>query len=144
VPAAIREALKTSQPFWVTWRQYTWTLVTYFAGASAAGITVKLIAVGGFYAFVLTIPLLAIIYFTFKTYNKHIDATTAQAEQAIRHVDELNLHIIEQERISQALQESEEHFRSAFNYAAIGMGLTATDGRWLQVNNSLCEIVGYI
>jgi len=143
VPAAIREALKTNQPFWVTWREYTWTLVTYFAGASAAGITVKLIDVGGFYAFVLTIPLLAIIYFTFKTYNKHIDATTAQAEQAIRHVKELNLHIIEQERISQALQESEEHFRSAFNYAAIGMGLTATDGRWLQVNNSLCEIVGY-
>jgi diguanylate cyclase (GGDEF)-like protein/PAS domain S-box-containing protein len=142
-PVAMRDALKVNQPFWVTWRQYIWTLVTYFAAASAAGITVKLIDVGGFYAFVLTIPLLAIIYFTFKTYNKHIDATTAQAEQAIRHVEELNLHIIEQERISQALQESEEHFRSAFNYAAIGMGLTATDGRWLQVNNSLCEIVGY-
>jgi diguanylate cyclase (GGDEF)-like protein/PAS domain S-box-containing protein len=143
VPAAAWKALKINQPFWATWKQYTWTLVTYFAGASAAGITVKLIAVGGVYAFVLTIPLLAIIYFTFKTYNKHIDATTAQAEQAIRHVEELNLHILEQARIAQALQESEEHFRSAFNYAAIGMGLTATDGKWLQVNNSLCEIIGY-
>jgi diguanylate cyclase (GGDEF)-like protein/PAS domain S-box-containing protein len=143
VPAAVWEALKINQPIWTTWKQYIWTLVTYFAAASAAGITVKLVAVGGFYAFVLTIPLIFIIYFTFKTYNKHIDATTAQAEQAIRHVAELNLHIIEQERIAEALQESEEHFRSAFNYAAIGMGLTASDGRWLQVNNSLCEIVGY-
>jgi diguanylate cyclase (GGDEF)-like protein/PAS domain S-box-containing protein len=142
-PAAVWETLKTNQSFWSTWKQYAWTLVTYFAAASAAGITVKLVAVGGFYAFMLTIPLISIIYFTFKTYNKHIDATTAQAEQAIRHVEELNLHIIEQERIGQALQESEEHFRSAFNYAAIGMGLTATDGRWLQVNNSLCDIVGY-
>jgi diguanylate cyclase (GGDEF)-like protein/PAS domain S-box-containing protein len=143
VLAVVWKSLIKNQPFWNLWKQYTWTLVTYFAAASAAGITVKLVAVGGFYAFVLTIPLVAIIYFTFKTYNKNIDATTAQAEQAIRHVEELNLHIIEQERISLALQESEEHFRSAFNYAAIGMGLTATNGRWLQVNNSLCEIVGY-
>jgi diguanylate cyclase (GGDEF)-like protein/PAS domain S-box-containing protein len=144
VPAAMREALKLEQPFLHLWKQYYfWTSITYFAGASAAGITVKLIAVGGLYAFVLTIPLISIIYFTFKTYNKHIEATTAQASQAIQHVEELNHHIIEQNRISQALQESEEHFRSAFNYAAIGMALMATDGRWLQVNNSLCEIVGY-
>jgi diguanylate cyclase (GGDEF)-like protein/PAS domain S-box-containing protein len=144
VPAALREALKLNQSFLHLWKQfYFWTCITYFAGASAAGITVKLIAVGGLYAFVLTIPLISIIYFTFKTYSKHIAATTAQAEQAIQHVEELNHHIIEQNRISQALQESEEHFRSAFNYAAIGMALMATDGRWLQVNNSLCEIVGY-
>jgi diguanylate cyclase (GGDEF)-like protein/PAS domain S-box-containing protein len=144
VPAAMREALKLNQPFLHLWKhRYRWTFITYFAGASAAGITVKLIAVGGLYAFVLTIPLISIIYFSFKTYHKHIEATTAQAEQAIQHVEELNHHIIEQNRISLALQESEEHFRSAFNYAAIGMALMATDGRWLQVNNSLCEIVGY-
>jgi diguanylate cyclase (GGDEF)-like protein/PAS domain S-box-containing protein len=144
VPAAMRESLKRNQPFLTLWKQYYfWTFITYFAGASAAGITVKLMADGSLYAFVLTIPLISIIYFTFKTYHKHVEATTAQAEQAIKHVAELNHHIIEQNRISQALQESEEHFRSAFNYAAIGMALMATDGRWLQVNNSLCKIVGY-
>jgi diguanylate cyclase (GGDEF)-like protein/PAS domain S-box-containing protein len=144
VPAAIREAIKLNQPFLHLWKEYYfWTVITYFAAASAAGITVKLIAVGGLYAFVLTIPFISIIYFTFKTYHKHIEATTLQAEQAIRYADELNKHLLEQNRISEALQESEEHFRSAFNYAAIGMALMATDGRWLQVNNSLCEIVGY-
>ncbi|MFE1747379.1 PAS domain S-box protein [Coleofasciculus sp. H7-2] len=42
-----------------------------------------------------------------------------------------------------ALQASEERFKSAFDYAAVGMALVATDGRWLEVNRSLCKIVGY-
>lgn len=42
-----------------------------------------------------------------------------------------------------ALCESEECFRSAFDYAAIGMALVAPDGHWLKVNCSLCEITGY-
>jgi PAS domain S-box-containing protein len=41
------------------------------------------------------------------------------------------------------LRESEERFRGAFEFAAIGMALVAPDGRWLRVNRSLCGIVGY-
>jgi len=41
------------------------------------------------------------------------------------------------------LRESEERFRGAFEFAAIGMALVAPDGRWLRVNHSLCKIVGY-
>ncbi|HEY9707402.1 MAG TPA: PAS domain S-box protein, partial [Oculatellaceae cyanobacterium] len=43
----------------------------------------------------------------------------------------------------QVLRESEERFRNAFDYAAIGMALVALDGHYLKVNRSLCEIVGY-
>jgi len=43
----------------------------------------------------------------------------------------------------EALRESEERFRSAFDHAAIGMALVGLDGRWLRVNPALCEILGY-
>lgn len=56
---------------------------------------------------------------------------------------ELEHEIIERKLVEEALRESEERFRNAFDYAAIGMALVALDGRWVQVNRSLCEIVGY-
>lgn len=43
----------------------------------------------------------------------------------------------------QALLESEERFRGAFETAAHGMALVSLSGRWLKVNRSLCEITGY-
>ena len=41
------------------------------------------------------------------------------------------------------LRESEERFRSTVEYSAIGVALVAPDGRWLQANRALCEILGY-
>jgi PAS domain S-box-containing protein len=48
-----------------------------------------------------------------------------------------------QSQLLESLQESEERFYGAFEYAAIGMALVGLDGRWLQVNPALCQIVGY-
>jgi len=42
-----------------------------------------------------------------------------------------------------ALRESEERFRVTFDNAAVGIAHVAPDGRWLRVNDKLCEIVGY-
>ncbi len=141
--AAVRSALKTDQPIWYTWSDgFLWTSITYFAGASAAAVIAKLMGSVGVYAIVVTAPIIAIVYFTYRTYLKNVEASQAQAEAAQKHVQEMSLQMSEQERIGRKLQESEEHFRSAFDHAA-GMALVNTDGRWMQVNHSLCAMLGY-
>ena len=42
-----------------------------------------------------------------------------------------------------ARRESGQRFRATFEQAAVGIALVAPDGRWVQVNHRLCEIVGY-
>jgi diguanylate cyclase (GGDEF)-like protein/PAS domain S-box-containing protein len=144
VLVATSSAMNASQPIWLTWRQnFLWSSMTYFAGASAAGIIAKMIGDAGFFAFIATIPIIGIVYLTYWTYMKKVEAAAAQAEQARRHVEELNRHIAEQQRMSKALQETQEHFRNAFDHAAIGMALVSTQGSWLRVNRSMCEILGY-
>lgn len=47
------------------------------------------------------------------------------------------------QQMEAALRESEQRFRSAFHQAAVGIAHVAIDGRWLLVNQRLCDIVGY-
>ncbi|HVY15315.1 MAG TPA: PAS domain S-box protein [Rhodopila sp.] len=51
--------------------------------------------------------------------------------------------ITDSNRARAALAESEARFRGTFEQAAVGMAHVALDGRWLQVNRRLCEILGY-
>ena len=51
--------------------------------------------------------------------------------------------ITERKRAEAVLGESERRFRGTFEQAAVGICLVATDGRWLRVNQKLCDIVGY-
>lgn len=62
--------------------------------------------------------------------------------QAVRLVGTVQ-DITERKVAEELLRENQELSRSAFDHAAIGMALVSTDGRWLQVNSSLCKIVGY-
>ena len=134
---AIGVALKAGQPLWQMWRQnFLWTSLTYFAGASAASIIAKLVGLFGIYAFLATGPIIAVVYFTYCTYLRNVEASNSQAELAQRHAEQVQTHM-------EALRTSEEKFRSAFDYATIGMAIVSPEGRWLQVNRSLCEIIGY-
>jgi len=45
--------------------------------------------------------------------------------------------------VQRALQESEERFQSAFEYAGVGMAIAQLSGRFLQVNQALCDFLGY-
>lgn len=141
---AVSLSLKTGESVWKNWkRNFRWTSIAYFASAFGAETVARLIDELGTFAFIATTPIIAIIYFTYRTYVRNIEASAAQAELARQHVVELNHHLRNQEQISKALEESEAHFRTAFDYAVIGMALVSPEGHWLRVNRSLCEIVGY-
>src|SRR5215213_7350179 len=51
--------------------------------------------------------------------------------------------ITERKRTEDALREARDRFRSIFDHAPIGVAMVSLEGRYLQVNRSLCEILGY-
>jgi diguanylate cyclase (GGDEF)-like protein/PAS domain S-box-containing protein len=51
--------------------------------------------------------------------------------------------ITERLKAEAELRDSEQRFRVAFNQAAVGLAHVAPEGRWVMVNQKLCEIVGY-
>lgn len=51
--------------------------------------------------------------------------------------------ITKRKQAEKALLESEMKFRFAMHNSPIGMALVAPDGRWLDVNNAICNIIGY-
>jgi len=51
--------------------------------------------------------------------------------------------VTERRQAKEALRTSEERFRSYFEQALIGMAVTGIDGQWLEVNDRLCDILGY-
>jgi len=46
-------------------------------------------------------------------------------------------------RTGAKLEDNEQRFRSVFELAKVGIALVNPEGRWLRVNESLCQIVGY-
>lgn len=134
---SIYVALKTDKPIWETWKtKYVWTYVTYIVGAVSAGILIQLNERLGFGVVAATFPIIYFVYLTYRMYMKNVEISLAQAEQAESHA------LVLQEQ-SRALAESEERFRSAFNYAPIGIALVSPDGNWLKTNNALSEMFEY-
>lgn len=64
--------------------------------------------------------------------NSKICGKMALCEESVVYMD-----------MEKALKESEESFKSVFNYSAAGMSITSLDGRMLKVNHALCDIMGY-
>jgi len=130
---AIGGALKANEPIWQTWRKhYLWTSITYFTGACAAGIIAGLVYFIGVYAFVITLPIIAITFLTYRTYLKNVETSAAQAAQAEDHVKELSHYITEQERIREQFSQMEK--LSALGELASGVAH--------DFNNTLAGILG--
>jgi diguanylate cyclase (GGDEF)-like protein len=135
-------ALKSSQPLFRTWaKHYLWSSVTYFVGALLAGVIAKLTQSISFYSLVFPLPVIAIVYLSYRKYLEDVRSTAAQAEQAEReraeaereraeseheraeqaerHVEELNHYIVKLESAQSELSESKEHFRHAAYHDAL-------------------------
>ncbi len=55
----------------------------------------------------------------------------------------VNQDVTERKRAEDALREREELFRDTFEQAAVGMSIVSPEGEWVQVNQRLCDILGY-
>ena len=53
------------------------------------------------------------------------------------------VNIINEEKTLDALQESEELFQATFRQAAVGIAHVNSDGKWLRINQKMCDIIGY-
>jgi signal transduction histidine kinase/CheY-like chemotaxis protein len=130
---AIAAALKTDQPIFQTWRKhYLWTSLTYFSGACAAAVIAALIHFIGVYAFVITLPIIAITFLTYRTYLKNVETSADQAAEAEKHVKELSHYIAEQERMREQFSQMEK--LSALGELASGVAH--------DFNNTLAGILG--
>ncbi len=135
--ASIHGAIRDKIPLWETWKtKYVWTFFSYFIGAASAGMIVQVSDILGFGVILATFPVIFFVFLSYRMYLKNIEISMQQAEQAEQYASIL-------ETQSDALRESEERFRSAFDYAPIGIGLVSPAGKWLKANRALTEILGY-
>ena len=122
---SVWEALKNEnrlKRFWEFLFDYCFNaLVMYIAAALIAGLAVKAQSQFDMILFLVGLAVFSIFYFTYRRYVDDVKKTSAlaqqaerdRAEQAERHIVELQHHIAEQDRIGQALRESKEKFRHA-------------------------------
>lgn len=71
-----------------------------------------------------------------------IETILDKSGHMIGHVGTVN-EISERMRAWEEARENEERFSNAFEFSAIGMALVSLEGKWLKVNNSFCNILGY-
>lgn len=146
---AIASALKANEPIWKMWtNNFLWISISYFAGAAGAGLVVGSVGSARFWALLVALPVIVIVYFSYDRYMREVKASARaaeeaeraraesehdRAEQAERHVQELNNYIAEQERISRVLEETKEHFRhAAFHDSLTGLPNRAMFTQLLQ------------
>ena len=135
--ASAHDAMNSRVNWLETWKnKYVWSFLTYLLGAVGAGVLVKLVHAVGFGALLAAVPIMLFVLLAYKMYLKNVEMSIEQAERASEYAAVL-------EERTNALRESEQRFRSAFNYAPIGIALVAPSGQWLKVNHALCDILGY-
>jgi diguanylate cyclase (GGDEF)-like protein/PAS domain S-box-containing protein len=135
--ASVYDVLRDGTSLLETWKsKYLWAYITYFVGAGSAGIMVQMAEVMGLGTMLAVFPVIGFVFYTYRMYLKNVEISVQQAEQAEQYAKILENH-------SNALRESEDRFRSAFDHAPIGIAIVSPVGKWLKVNHALIDILGY-
>jgi diguanylate cyclase (GGDEF)-like protein len=127
-------ASKNDKSFWKIWYENCFNaLIIYIAGAFSAGFFIKAFQQIEPFLILITVGFSALIYLTYCRYLNDIKETAAKAEEAEReraeeaerHIVELQHYINEQERTGQELRQSRERYR----HVAFHDGLTDLPNR---------------
>jgi len=78
-----------------------------------------------------------------RIYNVRVVPVRDHASTTVTGGAVIVIDITERKAAERDLREASERFARIFNNAPIGEAIVAPDGRFLQVNRALCEIVGY-
>ncbi|HJQ25369.1 MAG TPA: HD domain-containing protein, partial [Blastocatellia bacterium] len=113
--AGLIEVLRSGRSLAVVRQSLWWAAISYGGGALMTCVIVKLITVISFYAFILAVPITAIIYFTYRVYLERVETSNRHAEQMA------DLHLRTIEALAIAIEAKDEvtqdHVRRVQIYA---------------------------
>jgi PAS domain S-box-containing protein len=76
--------------------------------------------------------------------NAELEQRVADRTASLTTINEqLRAEIAERTRMEEALRESEEKFSAAFRASPIGLVIATVDGKYVEVNQALCDLLGY-
>jgi diguanylate cyclase (GGDEF)-like protein len=128
VLVSVFASIKTGTTWLKAWYEYCFnTLVMYLTGALMAGLITKSLQQINIYLLAVVVGFFAVVYLTYRRYVNDVKQTAAKAEQlerdraeqAEKHVAELEHYVAELEKSGTALRESREKFRHAAYHDAL-------------------------
>src|SRR5215212_5152662 len=135
-------ALKSRRSVWACWRDgFLWTSWTFFAGAIAAAVVYAAISRFGLLYVVLSVPVLAATFATYRTYFERVNEKTREAAELSR------LHLATVEALATAIDAKDQtthfHVRRVQIYCArLGelAGMTPSEIKALKAGALLHDV----
>jgi len=129
---------------------FGWVGIAFAGSGAVAALLFVTYQQTGFGVVAAVVPIMAMLLATLHYYNRQQEANEAMrlaAEEATAREAERAAHTAAREGEVAALhlrqlQESERRFHCAFTHASIGMALLSFEGRILQANDAMRELLG--